>query len=60
MIAWNVYLGARRIDTVYYTANCNKDYVRSSLIDHDGYSPNIVVRREGGPAVDADSRTPNN
>ncbi len=60
MIAWNVYLGARRIDTVYYTSNCNKDYVRSSLIDHDGYSPNIVVRREGVPAVDADSRTPNN
>ena len=44
MIAWNVYLNDKWIDTVYYTADCDKDYVRSSLINHDCYNPNIVVK----------------
>ena len=45
MQAWNVYRGRRLLDTVFYDADCDADYVRRSLIDHDGFSPNIIVRR---------------
>ncbi len=45
MIAWRVYLGGREIDTVYYTADCDAEYVRRSLISHDGYDSRIQVRR---------------
>lgn len=44
-IAWNVYLGTRLIDTVFYTTDCDADYVRRSLIDHDGYDYRIIVRK---------------
>jgi hypothetical protein len=44
--AWNVYLHGRLIDTVFYTADCDADYVRRSLINHDGYDAGIVVRRK--------------
>jgi hypothetical protein len=43
--AWNVYLNGKKIDTVFYTSDCDAEYVRKSLIDHDGYDPNITVRR---------------
>ena len=43
MIAWNVYLHGKRIETVYYTADCDRDYVRKSLIEHDGYHHNILL-----------------
>jgi hypothetical protein len=43
--AWDVYLDGKLIDTVFYTRDCDADYVRRSLIDHDGYSPGIKVRR---------------
>lgn len=50
MIAWIVYRGYRRrscvITTVFYTANCDAEYVRESLINHDGYPSNIIVERE--------------
>jgi hypothetical protein len=45
MIAWNVYLNGRIIDTVFYDKNCDKEYVRNGLINHDGYDPRIVVRK---------------
>lgn len=45
MMAWNVYLGNRLIDTVFYTKDCDADYVRRSLIDHDGYDGRIRVQR---------------
>lgn len=41
---WDVYLRGRWIDTVCYTVDCDRDYVRTSLIGHDGYSPEISVR----------------
>lgn len=40
---WKVYLNGQEIDIVYYTASCDADYVRRSLIDHDGYDPAITV-----------------
>ena len=44
MKAWNVYLGSKQIDIVFYTKDCDADYVRRSLINHDGYDHRIVVR----------------
>ena len=45
MTNWNIYLGKKLIDSVYYTKDCDADYVRRSLINHDGYHPNITVRK---------------
>jgi hypothetical protein len=44
--AWNVYLNGRKIDTVFFDATCDRDYVLRALIDHDGYDPAITVRRD--------------
>lgn len=43
--AWDVYLNERLIDTVFYDADCDKDYVQRGLVNHDGYDPRIEVRR---------------
>ena len=40
---WNVYLNGRLIDSVWYTKDCDKWYVKHGLINHDGYNPNIKV-----------------
>jgi hypothetical protein len=45
MNAWKVYVSGVQIDTVFYTQDCDSEYVRTSLIDHDGYPRNIVVRK---------------
>jgi hypothetical protein len=45
MIAWDVYLNGKKIDTVFYTAECDAEYVRTTLINHDGYDARIVVRK---------------
>ena len=44
MKAWNVYLGRKVIDTVFYTKGSDAEYVRTSLISHDSYDPRITVR----------------
>ena len=44
-VAWNVYIGRRLIDTVFYDADCDADYVRRGLVDHDGYDAGIRVCR---------------
>lgn len=33
-------------DTVFFDDNCDADYVRRSLINHDGYPDDIVVTKE--------------
>ena len=43
MQAWDVYLNGKLIDTVFYDKDCDRDYVRRGLINHDGYHPNIKV-----------------
>jgi len=43
MVAWNVYLNGRLIDTVFYDKNCDREYIKSGLINHDGYDPRIQV-----------------
>jgi len=47
MVAWLVFLAHRHLTTVYFTPDCSAEYVRRSLIDHDGMHPNIFVRRRG-------------
>jgi hypothetical protein len=42
---WDVYLNGKKIDTVFYTPDCDAEYVRTTLINHDGYNPSIVVKR---------------
>ncbi|MCK9428673.1 MAG: hypothetical protein M0R17_01510 [Candidatus Omnitrophica bacterium] len=41
---WDVYLNDEEIDTVFYNTDCDEDYIRHSLINHDGYDPSIVVK----------------
>ena len=54
--AWDVFLREywngyhikphyKLIDTVFYSPDCDATYVRDSLINHDGYSSAIVVRK---------------
>ena len=51
MNRWDVYLGRRLIDTVFYTPDCTEEYVRRTLVNHDGYHPNIRVGlRKRAPA----------
>lgn len=33
------------IDTVFYCASCDRDYVKRSLIGHDGYNESIEIAR---------------
>jgi hypothetical protein len=48
MTKWNVYLNNRIIDTVFYTSSCEADYIKNSLISHDGYDCRIIVRKARG------------
>ena len=43
--AWNIYHRGRLIETVFYTEECSAEYVKDSMIDHDGFPPGIEVRR---------------
>jgi len=45
VIAWLVYLGNRWLTTVYYADDCDAEWVRRGLINHDGYPPAITVYR---------------
>lgn len=46
--AFNVYLRGKLIDTIF-AKGYDVEEMRRSLINHDGYSPEIVVRlRRGG------------
>jgi hypothetical protein len=45
MRTWDVYLGGKLIDTVFFTSDCDAEYVKNSLINHDGFSPDIQVFR---------------
>ena len=44
MKGWDVYRRGRWVDTVFFDADCTEDYVRRSLIDHDGYPSDIQIR----------------
>lgn len=44
-IGWDVLVGDRVIDVVFYESECDEEYVRRTLIDHDGYPAGIRVRQ---------------
>lgn len=43
--AWEILLNGKQIDIVFYDADLDADYVKRSLINHDGYHPNIKIRK---------------
>jgi hypothetical protein len=45
-IGWIVTLNGKKIDKVFYDIDCDAEYVRRGLIEHDGYDPRIKVKRE--------------
>ena len=45
MTAFTVYLRGKEIDIVFFGPGYTKEEVRKSLIDHDGYDPEISVKR---------------
>ena len=50
MRAFNVYLNGKKIDTVFYgdSVSVDREEVRRSLINHDGYEDAITVREDHG------------
>lgn len=43
---WDVYLNGKLINTVFYDVSCDEEYVKFTLIHHDGFPANIeVVKR---------------
>lgn len=46
MVCWAVIRGRRIIDWVYFRPECDAEYVRNSLINHDGYPADIRVAKE--------------
>ncbi len=52
MTAWTVYLPNEfdidiEIDTVYFDSDMTEREVKESLINHDGYEPNIRIEKDG-------------
>jgi hypothetical protein len=50
IIAWDVYLHGKVIDTIFFRRDHQRvtdqsDDIRRSLINHDGYDPGIAVRK---------------
>lgn len=43
MNAWNVFNNDKLIDIVFYTKDCDVEYVRTTLINHDNYPCSIKV-----------------
>jgi hypothetical protein len=41
---WDIYLDGQLIDSVSFEYDIDEETVKSSLINHDGYDPNIIVR----------------
>lgn len=48
-IAWDVKQHGKVIDTVFYDETCDAEYVRTGLINHDGYPSNITVHPNRKP-----------
>ena len=41
---WDIYLDGQLIDSVSVEYDIDEETVKSSLINHDGYDPNIIIR----------------
>jgi hypothetical protein len=44
MKAWDIIRNGQIIDTVFYNRNYDLHHVRDTLINHDGYPVDIIVR----------------
>ena len=44
--AFKVYINSNCVDTVFFVSSMKADEVKSSLINHDGYSKSIKVVKE--------------
>lgn len=44
MQAYDIYLGDRLIDTVFFQNGVDENYVKDALVNHDDYHPLIVVK----------------
>jgi len=42
---WEVYIGRKWVDTVFFVVGMSAREVRESLIGHDGYAANIRVNK---------------
>lgn len=45
MKSWEVWLGQKHLDTVYFVSSMTAKEVRDSLVYHDRYNPGIKVRQ---------------
>ena len=43
MNTYDVYLGYKHIDTVFFDKSLTAQEVKTSLVNHDGYDPAITV-----------------
>ncbi len=46
MKAYKVWLNNKHIDTVFWVDNSDREEVKRSLVNHDGYDPDIQVTQE--------------
>lgn len=44
-VFWDVFVGNKCVDSVPYDSDCDAEYVRTTLVEHDRYPPQIKVRR---------------
>jgi len=47
MAGFKVLLNGEEIDTVFFNKGCDEEYVKESLVNHDGYPSDIEVIIEG-------------
>ena len=45
MQSWNVYLNGECIDIVFFSRDCDAEYVKYSLVTREGFNPAITVSR---------------
>jgi hypothetical protein len=43
MKAWDAFLNGKYIDTVFFSESFDHEYVKKSLVEHDGMNPDIKV-----------------
>jgi hypothetical protein len=53
IVAWDVFLNGKKIETVFHGSHANPggakvtaEDVKHGLVNHDGYDPGIVVRKQ--------------
>lgn len=45
MQSWSVYLNGAHIDTVFFSMDCDAEYVKHSLVSREGFDPAITVQK---------------